>query len=513
MTYPPLFILTVASHFFKLNQLTPRATELAYIFSKRFVQKGLVRNGWGKFEYSPIKVFAASTADRSEFRFHINTLKEFRAFLTQNFISDNLFTEITLPIPNGLPVEIIVKDSWSTRDYQIPYVDYLTNDNPSRSRFLDVPTGYGKGYSSLKAVSIIGKRTVIIVKPKYIEKWADEMSSIYNLVLEDIMVVRGGDHLKALLFLAKENMLDSKFIIISNRTLQTWIKEYEKFNLSNEDMGYPCNPDEMFDLLKAGVRLIDEVHEDFHLSFKIDLYTNVERSISLSATLMNNDPLIHKMQEVLHPTSTRYVESNVKKYIISKELLYSFKDSSYIRTTEYNSPTYSHHIFEQSILKDREKTANYCRLIDYAAKISYFDQYQPGDKMIIFAVSAEMCTVITRFLKEKYKHLDVRRFAPSLEDPYENILEPDIRVTTVLSGGTAHDIPKLTANILTIALSSIQANIQALGRLRDIPNRKTEFIYFTCQDIPKHVDYSADKKKMLEMRAKSFSSIRSPFVI
>ena len=75
------------------------------------------------------------------------------------------------------------------------------------------------------------------------------------------------------------------------------------------------------------------------------------------------------------------------------------------------------------------------------------------------------------------------------------------------------DIPNLKTTILTIAVDSIQANIQTLGRLRKLDKIKTQFFYLTCNDIPKHVDYSARKKKMLLERAESFQEINAPFLL
>ena len=65
-----------------------------------------------------------------------------------------------------------------------------------------------------------------------------------------------------------------------------FIDEYEVKKSNNM---YGCNPEDFFNLINVGIRLIDEVHQDFHLNFKIDLYTNVKKTISLSATLQSDN--------------------------------------------------------------------------------------------------------------------------------------------------------------------------------------------------------------------------------
>ena len=115
-------------------------------------------------------------------------------------------------------------------------------------------------------------------------------------------------------------------------------------------------------------------------------------------------------------------------------------------------------------------------------------------------------------LKKKYPQFDIRRYVS--EDPWENLLEPDIIVSTLGSAGTAVDIPNLSTCILTNAIQSIQANRQSFGRLRNLKdNHSLEFVYFVCEDIPKHLDYHVAKKEMMMQRAKSFRDVYSGVVV
>lgn len=84
-------------------------------------------------------------------------------------------------------------------------------------------------------------------------------------------------------------------------------------------------------------------------------------------------------------------------------------------------------------------------------------------------------------------------------------MEPDIRVSTVLSAGTGIDIKNLRVCILTQALSSIKANIQAFGRLRELKGdtRGTQFYYLNCRNIPQHLIYHDKKVELLRERTKA----------
>ena len=94
------------------------------------------------------------------------------------------------------------------------------------------------------------------------------------------------------------------------------------------------------------------------------------------------------------------------------------------------------------------------------------------------------------------------------DDPYENAIEADIRVSTVLSGGTAIDIPNLRTALMTNSIQSPVSNLQALGRLRQLKDRDVTFSYMVNFHIPKQVDYHNRKKELFADRAVSFKELR-----
>lgn len=711
-----LLHITLSTHNFAVTRLTPRAREVVFGFTKQFVQYGLVRIPGGRFVNAAVKVYGAATASREEFRFHINQYNQFKEHLARNSITDDLIEAYSKPVPEGLDINIVMKDLRPPRGEQPEAISYLEQPNEFRTKFLPIQTGLGKaqpldakikipgGWStmdqmqigtkiiakdgtitqvtgvypqgeidvykvtfvdgrstevcgehlwkiykdishsrgsvvqtfdmmnllnsgksvsidlvepdvdsnkdvykaylkgdflnimkfdnlidaqkyqydvrslggiacliqedekyrvdyqfhglisyslrlslssiefigkkiaqcisidhpdklyitndfivthntfiSLKAMKTIGKRVVLIVKPMYIDKWIKDFYNAYDIELTDIMAVKGSSHLQALITMAKDETLEANFIIISNKTMQNWIKTYELHDQGSLDMGYDCLPEDFYEVLGAGVRLIDEVHQDFHLNFKLDLYTNIEQTIALSATLLNNDPFLEKMYRVAFPTACRFVTGPLDKYITSRALLYSLDRNTVVRTSEFGSTSYSHIAFEKSILRNHIVRDSYFKLINYVIGFSFTKDYKPGEKCAVFCSSIETCTQLVRYLQTKHPTLDIRRYVA--EDPIENLHDSDIRVTTILSGGTAHDISNLKAVVLTISVDSLQANIQTLGRLRKIPGMNVQFVYMSCNDIPKQIDYHLRKQKMLNERAASFQIVNAPFLV
>jgi superfamily II DNA or RNA helicase len=506
-----LLHLTLSTHNFTITRLNGTARNIVYGFIKRNIQYGLTRLPGGRFTSAPVKVFGASNANRNEFRLHINQYTDFKKYLKEAYVTDNLFTEETLPVPDTEIIDIKVRPQWKLRDTQLNAFDYLIAKTNYRSRFVDMATGSGKTVTSLIAMATFNKKIAFVLKPMYIEKWVADLKKTYVLCDNDIMVVTGSSALQGLIEMGINKEIKSKFIIISNKTIQNWYTLYEKYGEETITLGYSCFPEDLFETIGCGVRLIDEVHQDFHLNFKVDLYSNIERSISLSATLLNNDPFIEKMYCLAYPKDQRYNGGIQTKYIIAKALMYGLKNSDLVRTTEFNSPNYSHNAYEKSIMRNRSTRENYLRLIWNSIETSYIANYKPGQRCAVFCSSVDTCTIVSQYLSRMYPNKDVRRYVS--EDPYENLLEPDITVTTILSGGTAHDIANLTTVILTINVDSIQASIQTMGRLRKLSDASTYFIYFVCRNIPKHMKYHQSKQAMLADRAANFVEINAPFMV
>ena len=499
------FKVDVYSHNFCLTRISARGLELIGEFSKPYKQWGVVREN-RRFIRKVLKVFGTKLEDKTQFRFHIEQFPAFINFLNELQVHESCY-EVQTHIPDpGITVEMSVREGWVLRDYQIPINEYLISDLPLKRKLLEIQTGKGKTFSAMNAIGSLSKRLVIFIKPAYMEKWASDVVKICEIDPEDVLSISGSAALMQLIHLAETDQLDCKVIIVSNKTMQNWISLYERVgDDSIELLGYGCKPQDFLQVVKAGMRLIDEVHQDFHLNFKIDLYTHVERSISLSATLVADDPFLTKMYLLAYPKAMRYAGLEYHKYIKSFSWIYRFNRPDIIKTTEYGSTTYSHIAFEKSVLKRPKEIVNYVEMLDSCIRDTFTRHQQPGDKLLIYCSSINMCTYVSNFLKKLYPERDIRRYVE--DDPYDNLMSAEICVSTLLSAGTGHDIPGLTTVILTSAVSSTQSNIQGFGRLREIPGRDVRFIYFVCSDIPKHIDYHEKKKNILKETALSYDSI------
>lgn len=500
--------LVVATHHFVVRSIQAGAYPHVISFVQRFIQKGTVRKTVpGRrpliLHGQPVKMFAAATKDRKEFRFHIHCLKQFLDHMNLHFVRVQQIDRVDRPIPEPRKVELMVREGWVTREDQQPVVNYGLQEQP-RSKLIGIQTGKGKGYTSMRIMADRGVLPVIVIKPMYMEKWIRELCEIYEIEKKDIMVVQGSKELQALLLMTEAGQDDWKIVILSNKTYQNWLSLYEAVGPEYFlELGYPCLPEQLYEQLRAGFRLIDEVHQDFHLNFKQDLYTHVAQSLSLSATLLGDDEFVNRMYELAYPRVDRGPEGVYDRYAVAEAVIYSFADPSRLRWVDPSSKFYSHVVFEQSLLQKRNEALldNYFRMIYRIVRVNWLtEDYAAGERCLVFVSTIEMATRLTDYLKQMFVGKDVRRYVG--EDEFANLMEADLSVSTLLSAGTAVDIPDLTYCLMTTALSSSQGNVQGFGRLRKLKSGKTpRFSYLVCSEIQKHIHYHEKKRKVLEARA------------
>lgn len=366
-------------------------------------------------------------------------------------------------------------------------------------------------FSALKAVNTLSVRTMLVVQGKFVKKWIGDVEDFFNLKKGDLMVVRGSDHLQTLIQLAKEGKLEAKFLIATSKTMYNYMKAYEQN--PEDEAAYGVHPEKFYETLGVGLRIIDEVHIDFHNNFRQDLYSHLPMAINLSATLEPDDPFIEQRYLTAFPKVTRAPEVEYHKYIAAKTLWYAFNRPEYVRCTNFFKQ-YNHTTLENWIMKDKQRLSDYVEMICDLTRDIFIDIRVPGQKMFLFCATVDMCNVLHRELVTRHGDLVINRYVS--EDEYEKLLDADLAVTTLLSAGTAVDVPNLRVCLMTTMLSSKQGNIQALGRLRplkDWPDVTPEFYFLAARNLDKHVGYIRDKKHKLEGKIVGFTEIQTAYHI
>lgn len=478
----------VYSHFFKVINFTDQVERAMLTLCRELVKKSIVKIG-KRYVEQPDCVFAARALDRKSYRFNVNMYERFMNRLGEYGIPRENVEHVFMPLYEPAPSSSKMLDSWVPREYQVPLINFIIEPGPIK--VLTLQTGQGKTATSLAGLATVGHRFMVVILARYFDKWITDVATSYGINSDRMITVQGFKQLREVLRKAMNHGLKEDVIVVTSRSIQDYITHYEQTKFEGQPK-WMVPPERIYEVLQVGARLIDEVHQHFHLNFTMDLYTHIPKCVYLSATLESSDRFINSMYEIAYPLAYRRTNSEYKKYIAVTAVTYSITDSKKIRCTQRGN--YNHTVFEQWLMKRKDILVNYLKMIYTIVDKDYLQQRKPGQRMLIFAATIDMCEIIRDYLAKKISTLTVSKY--NAEDSYSVLMESDITVSTLGSSGTAVDIKDLITVLMTTALSSKQANLQALGRLRELkafPDQVPHFLYLTCTDIPKHIAYQKEK--------------------
>lgn len=352
----------------------------------------------------------------------------------------------------------------------------------------------------------VQERMVIGILKKYSSKWGSDLLENLNASPKDIMIIEKTAQLRGVIDLCKTQ--GSKklppFIVVTLSTLRSYIDSYELDpDACVEDYG--CAPYELWKLLDCGIFAIDEAHEHLNSVFKTSMYLHGPKFIALSGTMRTEDDHQEKIQQTVFPNIKRYNGIKPKKYNDIEFISYRFHHDVLrkIKYQAFGRTDYSHAIFEQSIMKLPHVLNDYLRMCTDLIDYGYLRLYQKGDKAIIFVGVVEMADKFMVRLTAKYPHLNVVRYCKSEGDKYEDMLQGDIIVTTIQSGGTGIDVKGLTYLGFFSMVNSSKSNIQTFYRVREFKGRQTLVSMPFCAQNPKHIKYTEFRRELFKDMAKT----------
>lgn len=351
--------------------------------------------------------------------------------------------------------------------------------------------------TALISASRLENRLSVSVLAGYVDKWVSDLQETYHIAPKEIYKIDGGNKLIDYCQLVLENQETPekipRAVVISLNTMGRWFKKYMEDPYDPTLEMYGMKPWELMEKARVGTNIFDESHQHLHAVYRMFCFLHIPKTISLSATLTSTEQTELRIQNMMYPRHKRFENIKMKRYIEVYSCQYQITDiaNARIRTTEYGSNNYSHTAFEKSVLSHRSIRKQYLDMIRRMVAKTFVADMVKGDKCAVFVSSHLMAREVCKLLRHEHPDLDIRTYLET--DPLENLMVSDIRVTTVLSGGTAHDIKGLTVSIQTINLNSIRSNLQVLGRLREIAGKRCKFYYLYCASIPKHVEYHMNK--------------------
>lgn len=502
------FLIHKFSHFYVVYLRDIRFQRLVFEFTHQFVDYVDEYEPKTRRYIKKPRVWAGRLADNSLFRFPIGTLSTFEKFLRARGVPQDEIDYKVEPYYVPAPANFKLNAAYTPRDYQYEAVNYAVERRSAGapSVLLSKPPGSGKTVTFAYFLELMKLRAAIVIPATYMDKWVADAEQYLDLESSDVYQIRGSKSIRQAVEMVKADEFDKDFTIISLRTYGDFMKAYEASPSRTIDE-YGTDPISLWCNLRLGVLGGDEVHEQFFAMHWFQTFLHGVFHMGLSATMLDDSSFIEDRQKAIYPHSLRFDKIKMKRYIVMLNIEYRFEtfDKDRIKINYPRNSSYSQNAYEDSIYKNKKVLKNFLAMVRWSVETFFFHAtHQPGDKLGIYFASIQMLNVVVAFLKQEYPHLDIRRFAQ--DDPYINLIEPDVRVTTQGSGGTGKDIKALTTVLNYNCMKSRKGNIQLLGRIREIEGRDDlYFVQFNCGNIKKHTEYRIERNKELADKTKSIS--------
>jgi len=456
----------------------------------------------GKLTWVLKDVYCAHIVKTNSFHFNNGELEAFIFHVKTNGYQNTDLKVSTdkKKVTSKVDLEFICK--YGPRDEQSKFIDVMSDPSINKS-LVEARTGYGKTFMAAMTINNLKMRTIIYIRPTHMAKWTKDLKSYFLLDNSDIFEISGGDSIRELLAMPKEDI--PPFIVCSNVTLREYFTAYT----NSSDFGYEVAPSDFMEKLGIGLLLSDESHQFFHNLYMAITLLNPQKVIGLSATLISKDKKMEKLYYSLFPDDTRLGLKFYKKFT---DFLFVSYDAQDIRKTSGDGPFgYNHNQFEQHILRNYNLKNNYFKMIKDQIEKHYITNGLEGDRLLVYAKSLNMIESLTNYLKLEYPDMSVKKYVRG--SPYEDALLPDIRVSHPDKSGAALDIAQLTTVVNTINIDSPSQYLQMAGRLREIPGRDVRFIQLYSTNIPKHKGYIVTNLRYIDTMAKSMSWSEYPINI
>lgn len=508
--------INVASHHFTVTGFDEQVKSDILDFIKPLVQMNVTRLPGGEVKREPYKTFADVDIHKTTFRFHIEMLEEFIRFCDSRIIGYKV-THRQMYTP--AKAEFHMNKSFNPRDYQVPLADYICGEG--YKKIITLQTGRGKTAVFLYSVAMMKQRCALVIPPKYFDRWIFDMTTLekkdpmFKLKPgKEIISIQGSAELRSTILMAQAGELTASMLVISAPTYFNYLSEIRDPTML-EKYGN-VHPEDLWELLQVGVVGVDEGHENFHANFKLDLYTHVPKSVTLSATLTPDDLFLKRMYQVVYPDRLRMDGGKYVKYADMCAVPYSLDiDKPKLVHAWRGRTDYSQLAFETSILgkKNKERYRNILKMIKHDIDDLFLRNRLPEHKLLIFFDTVAMCEKVSKDLAKDYPKLKVGKYTS--DEAYEVLDKLEVIVATTKSADTGVDISKLQMCFCFVARGSSTSNLQMFGRLRMLKTdeKRPLFLYYYCMNILAHNNYHEKRRQLFEDKTVQFYERRTHFII
>lgn len=410
---------------------------------------------------NPLKSFSYYNAAKKQLHVPINALEHILVVLDEANAKYEIIEE---PWYQERDIKLKMIRGFKPREEQVPIIKYLSDTDPNR-KGLATATGSGKTVSSIASIVEYGKAAVVIVSGLQ-DQWIRQFKHFTN-IKDRIYLVQGYQSLIRLM----ESDFKPDVIVFSLETLRLYV-------LAGGNYAALPKFSEFLKYMGIGIKIMDEVHLNFHAQTIIDMHSNVRNNIYLTATFNATNRYTRKIMDLIYPKHMRYGEDSFSKYI--DVYCYTFKGEVPEKVCSLLRG-YMHSRYERYLLKRKTFLHRY-----FESRISpiiqehYINKRKAGDRMALYFARLTMVDAAYKYLSKAYPKLNVVIYVGGVED--KAIEKADIIITTPKKSGTGTDIKGLIFVLNTVSFKTPIATDQLRGRLRELKDGRTP-VYAELVDL------------------------------
>lgn len=388
-------------------------------------------------------------------------------------------------------IEIQKQESWIARDYQLPVINWLSNEKIGNIRGTMLVQGGGKSFCAILTCINLSQPTLLICSG-LLEQWIHNFLQITYLTENDIFLIQGHPSIVKLF----KNDKRYKVYIASIETLRSWIY--------NEEGTYEDVPTytQFLDRCNIGTKIIDEFHLNFNAIAAIDFRSNIKDNIYLSATPERNGREDNRIFNTIFPKNLIYANNLTDRYVNATMYAYYLDLPPRARVTSKFG--YSHVKFESLLCSSDAMCMEYYKsIIKPLIDSHYINKFTSG-KLLIFVQTVQMAQFIAKMCTFYYSDKITNTYVS--DDPEEYLHMSDIIIGVPKRLGTGVDLKELVCCINTVSLASEPLVKQMFGRLRKLPDGRTpEYVDIYNKCIP-------DQNRHKKTRAKIYKNLAKEFI-
>lgn len=406
---------------------------------------------------------------------------------------------IEVPPVEAHKVKMSMKSSFEPRPMQSEALKFCSVQKYAP---IAVLPGGGKSLAALYTITTLGGPGLIVLS-MLIPQWYKVIKQFTTIKNDDIVIAQGFDSLKAI-WKMLEAHIQPKIVLMSTRTLMMYIKRQAPYT---DIPSYQ----EFQKAIGFKTKVIDEVHMNFWANTIVDVNSNIEHNIYLSATYKRSDYYGKLIFDTIYPPKMRFGEQFAVKYTTVHMTQYGLSIPGACIQKFKRVQGYMHALYEKFLLKNRKYYGAFRdEVIIPLIRMYWLTKKKPGQKLLILCQTRDFATKIYQDVAIEFRGCKTKRYFAAGKGDETNIknLDAEIIVSTIKSCGTGRDIKNLKTCINTVSFSSDPLAEQVMGRLRRIEGEDTIFVDLWNRDIPTHRFHKYSRLEVYKKKALSVDEIR-----